>query len=244
MELEMNQIKSPIRSVNRLVYLLNVGWYRLKKIIKFKILNQKIDRNQWTKDNRQNYETYQKLMDWSWEDIKLNAPKYFERLEFTIYRCRGRVLEVGCGIGTMTRWISKSEKVNEVIAVDGFQEAIEKIKGQNLPKVKSLHIKAEDIEFEAKRKFDTVVICELIEHLYPEEEKEMIARLREYVNPKTAYIISTPIGFLDDPYHVRGFSKKQFIKHLRTNYGEPSEVSYASGYSQVAFGFFKEKKGS
>jgi len=99
----------------------------------------------------------------------------------------------------------------------------------------------ENIKFDDKRKFDTVLICEVIEHIYPDEERKMLNSLRPYIDSKTAFIVSTPIGWMPDPYHVRGFSKRNFKRHLKKYYGTPKEIDLYSGYSQVAFGWFNFK---
>lgn len=208
------------------------------RILKWKLFGKKIDRNQWGDKDTPSWEIYKKMMRWSWKETKENAPQYFNRLEFTVKHCNGRVLEVGSGIGTMTRWIAKVEDVKEIIAIDAFSDAIKELKTYNLPKVTALQMQCESIHFDDTRKFDTTVICELIEHIYPDEEKKMLIALRHYITSETTYIVSTPIGFMDDPHHVRGFSKKQFINHLKKYYGYPLEVDYSSGYSQVAFGYF------
>jgi hypothetical protein len=77
-----------------------------KRIIKWKLFGERIDRNQWSSEKGNSWETYKQLMSWSWEETKSNAPQYFERLNFCVRKCRGRVLEIGCGIGTMTKFIS------------------------------------------------------------------------------------------------------------------------------------------
>ena len=50
------------------------------------------------------------------------------------------------------------------------------------------------------------------------------------------FVISTPVGFLEDPDHVRGFSKTQFIEHVEGLYGPIETLDYRSGYSQLAVG--------
>lgn len=167
-----------------------------------------------------------------------NAPQYFQRLDFVVKRCEGRVMEIGCGIGTMTRWICKSNKVKEIVAIDASLEAIEKLKTYSLPKVTPLQMRLENINFNDGMKFDTVVVCEVIEHIYPAEEKRMLNALQPYIDSKTAFIVSTPIGWMPDPHHTRGFSKNKFRRHLKRYYGDPVEIDYSSGYSQVVFGYF------
>lgn len=211
---------------------------KTKNILRWKLFGKKIDRNIWRSKEGSSWETYKKLMEWSWEETKANTPQYFKRLEFTVKLCRGRVLEIGCGIGTMTRWIAENRNVKTVIAIDAFSGAIEELKRYNLPKVTALQMPLENIKFEDKRKFNTVVICEVIEHIYPDEEKKMLNTLRPYIDSETAFLVSTPIGWMPDPYHLRGFSKREFKRHLKKYYGDSIEIDLSSGYSQVAFGYF------
>lgn len=134
------------------------------------------------------------MMLWSWEETKSNSPQYFERMQYAVLKCRGRVLEIGCGIGTMTKFISMSKKVTEIVAIDAFPEAIEELKTYNLPKFTALQIPLEEIKFDNTRKFDTVILCEIIEHIFPDQEMKMLHALKPYINAKTIYIVSTPIG--------------------------------------------------
>lgn len=229
--------------VNRTSSMKNILCHNLKpNVIKLKylVLGAKIGRNQW--DGHKSLKTYEDLMAWSWEEIQKNASNYFRRLNFSISKVRGKVLEIGCGIGTMTRWIAASREVEHIWAIDFSAEAIEKLIGHNLPKVTPLKMSVESLVFEPEIIFDTVMICEVMEHIYPDEEKRMRNTLRKVVNSKTRYVISVPIGWLPDQYHVRSYSKKGFIRHLRKFYGEPVEVDYSSGYSQVAWGYFKASR--
>jgi len=211
---------------------------RHRRIIAQKLFNKSVDRNQWSNKEGSSRETYKKLILYSWEETKSNAPQYFQRLDFVVKRCKGEVMEIGCGIGTMTRWICKSNKVKKVVAIDASSEAIEELKTSRLPKVTPLQMQLENIKFNDTIKFDTVVICEVIEHIYPAEEKRMLNALKPYIDSETAFIVSTPIGWMRDPHHTRGFSKSKFSKHLKSYYGDPVEIDYSSGYSQAAFGYF------
>ncbi len=53
----------------------------------------------------------------------------------------------------------------------------------------------------------------------------------------TRFVVSTPINFMPDPTHLRGFTKTEFIEHLERYYGTVEEVKY-NGIQQVAWGFF------
>lgn len=54
---------------------------------------------------------------------------------------------------------------------------------------------------------------------------------------KSSFVVSTPIGFMPDPAHLRGFKKGDFIKHLEKYYGKVKDIHYTDG-QQIAFGYF------
>lgn len=212
-----------------------------RHMISYRLLGRKIkNRNQWarTEENARNYDLYNRLIEYSWHETETNFPAYFRGLKFCVEHCRGEVLEIGCGIGTMTKWIAQQELVTTVIAIDNSPEAIEKLKEYQFEGVYPVLMDLQSMNFEEGRKFDTVVLCDVLEHIYPDEEKRMLTSLKPYIDTNTTYIISTPIYWMDDPYHVRGFSKSEFKKHLRRYYGEPQIIDYSVGYRQIAVGRF------
>jgi len=212
---------------------------RCKNIIMYKLLGKRRNRNQWLREKRAVWEMNLKKVMSSWEETEVNSPYYFKRLKFSVSKAKGRVLEIGCGIGAMTKWLSEAKEVEEIVAIDAFSEAINELKKLNLAKVIPLEMKLEHIQFNAQKKFDTVLICEVLEHIYPDEELKMLNAIRSYIDSTTRYVISTPIGWMPDPHHVRFFSKKRFKKHLKLLYGDPIEINYSSEHSQVAWGYFK-----
>lgn len=209
-------------------------------MISYRLLGRKTNRNQWarTQKNAGNWDLYNKLIEYSWHETKTNFPAYFRGLKFCVEHCRGEVLEVGCGIGTMTKWIAQQELVTKVIAIDISPEAIGNLKERQIGKVWPVLMDMQRLNFERRQKFDTVMLCDILEHIYPDEEKSMLISLKTYIDENTYYIISTPIYWMDDPYHVRGFSKSEFKKHLRRYYGKPSTIDYSVGYRQIAVGRF------
>lgn len=199
-------------------------------------LGTRINRNQWLSEEKML--TYRNLMTLSWREIQLDAPNYFNRLKLSLGKANGKVLELGCGIGTMTRWLSESAHVEHIWAVDAFEQAIETLKVFNLLKVTPLTLPVENLGLISGVRFDTVLICELLEHLYPDEETKMLKSLYSLTDSMTKFVVSVPIGSLQDPHHVRSFSKEKFKRHLIKFYGKPIEIDYSAGYSQVAWGYF------
>ena len=215
---------------------------RNRHMISYRLLGTKINRDQWarTEANDRVWDLSNKLTGYSWHETETNFPAYFRGLKFCIEHCKGEVLEIGCGIGTMTKWLAQQELVIKVTAIDISPEAIEKLKEYQFEKVYPVLMDLKSMNFDRGQKFDTVMICEVLEHIYPDEEKKMLASLKAYIDKNTRYIISTPIYWMDDSYHVRGFSKREFKRHLRRYYGEPQIIDYSVGYRHIGVGRFSK----
>ena len=220
--------------------------YRKAKQIPYTIISlakeiqytwKKIDRNQWKDEEK--VSNYEQQMLWSWEETQQNAPEYFQRLKFSVEHAVGNVLEMGSGIGNMTRWLAKKENVNTVLAIDGFNEAISKLKEYEFPKVMAVSSLIDKLELPDSFVIDTLVMCEVIEHIYKSEEKQFLNTIKKHLAPDAVFIVSTPIGYMYDPHHTRYFSKEKFISYLEKHYGNILKIDYTSGYSQAAFGRFK-----
>ena len=235
-EMQLSFPLLPIKKLFRTIYAILMSMNMGLRLPLQTILGIRINRNQWVR--KEEVFMYTNLMTLSWGETELTAPKYFKRLKFSLSKASGKVLELGSGIGTMTRWLSESAHVEHIWAVDAFEEAIEKLKSYNLPKVTPLKMAVEDLKFNPEIRFDTVMICELLEHLYPDEETKMLRSLRPLIHSMTRFVISVPNSNLQDPYHVRSFTQEKFKSHLIKFYGNPVEIDYSSGYSQVAWGVF------
>jgi hypothetical protein len=203
-------------------------------------IKHNLDRNQW-KDGKKKF-NYEQQIVWTWEETSLYAPDYFQRLKFSVENAFGNVLEIGSGIGNMTRWLSENTNVNRIIAIDGFKEATDKLISLNLQNVEVICSRVDQIKLPVDIKIDTLMLCETIEHLFLEEETTMISLIRKNFSNNTRFIISTPIGYLYDPFHFRYFSKQKFISHIERHYGPIIKIDYSSNYSQVAIGTFQYKR--
>ena len=233
----LNAVRARVRLRSRL----RESWEGLtprRRMLAYRVLGLKVDRGQWHGDETERWETYRRLMRMSWEETRDEAPQYFARLSFSVSHVTGRVFELGCGIGTMTRWLVASPKVAEVVAADSSREALAELEQCELPRVRTSLISSGGLGLDTDSMFDTFVACEVLEHMYPDEERALLKSLRPHVSPKTAYVISVPIGWLPDPHHVRSFSRSAFLKHLAAYYGKPLKIDSSSGYSQVAWGYF------
>ncbi len=203
----------------------------------FVLRGRRINRDQWDDATATaTKQVYQNLTRWSWDETQVQTPQYFRVLQQAVGLARGRVLELGCGVGNMTRWFAAKGGADSILAIDAFPFAVGYVRQAGYPNVDVMCAPVEALGLPPGRKFDTVVLCELIEHLYTDEEQKMLDALRPSLERHATFVVSTPVGFMPDPNHVRGFSKNSFKRHIRRHYGTLEGVDYSSGYSQVAWG--------
>jgi glycosyltransferase involved in cell wall biosynthesis/2-polyprenyl-3-methyl-5-hydroxy-6-metoxy-1,4-benzoquinol methylase len=143
---------------------------------------------------------------------------YWKRVTFIAQHSRGRVLELGSGCGNITRYIAANPSVTQIVAVDEILEYIEVLRSLSLRNVSALC--GDMLTVEIAGKFDCVVLAEVIEHLTPEEETTLLNRLRYLLKQGATFVVTTPIGFMPNPDHIRGFSPEEFKEHLIQDYGE------------------------
>ncbi len=176
------------------------------------------------------------MMSLSWEQTAAEYPEYFARLRASVGRTRGVVLELGCGSGNMTRWIAARDEVSRVVAVDAFAQAVSRLQSHNLPKVEVRRADMAKLQLDPAERFDTLVMCELLEHLYPDEERALRAAALPCMADDAGYVISVPNGWLEDPHHVRSFSASALERHAARHYGPVLGRDDSAGYSQVIWG--------
>jgi len=206
---------------------------------RYRLTGAKIDRNQWHAPSPESKQAYRAMLERTWDELGEHNPDYFARLSHSVEHATGRVLEIGCGMGNMTRWLAPRPEVESILAVDAFPQAIEQLQALGLEGVECRTMAADELKFTADDRFDTVMLCEVVEHLYPDEEMALLESIRPHLAERARFVVSVPIGWLEDPHHVRAFSLRGFQRHLRRHYGNPEGVDVSSGYSQVAWGTFK-----
>jgi len=205
--------------------------------LQWRFAGKRIDRDQWTGADSA-LATYRQQRDLPWAEVQTTFAAYALRAGAAISQARGRVLELGCGIGNMTTHIARRPEVESVLAVDGFARATAELQALRVPKVSVLTAAATELVLPAESRFDTLVMCEFLEHLYADEELRLQSALRPHMAPSARWVISVPVGWLEDPHHVRAFSVAAFHRHVRRFYGPLEGHDESSGYAQVAWGAF------
>ena len=134
---------------------------------------------------------------------------------------RGRVLDLGCGLGYGSRILAS--EAGSVVGLDIAGEAVGAARGRfGSPQVRFVQGDVQRLPL-ASRSFDSVVCFELIEHVRGYEAT--LDEIRRVLRPKGLLLISSPnrpeytdaTGF-DNPFHTQEWDREQFADLLRSRF--------------------------
>jgi len=103
-----------------------------------------------------------------------------------------KVLEIGCGIGTMSSLIGKFVSKGKLVAVDISPETIKlaKFKYQNQ---KNIHFEVSDMsDWEKAEKFDIIILPDVLEHIPYDQYENLFSRLKNVTHSETRILINIP----------------------------------------------------
>jgi cyclopropane fatty-acyl-phospholipid synthase-like methyltransferase len=136
---------------------------------------------------------------------------HVERYEFAARRLpRGRLLDVGCGVGYGTALlVEHSGSEARAVGVDISPEAIAYARERyGTPQI---HFRVGDVlGFEDEAGFDGIVALEIVEHVG--EPEALIERLLTLLRPEGVLVASVPTTPSTDlnPHHRRDFTERSF----------------------------------
>lgn len=103
-----------------------------------------------------------------------------------------KVLEAGCGVGTITYLLSKTLKKGLIEAFDISKEGVELSK-QRVGKNNRVRFSVASLsEFISNEKFDFILLADVLEHIPLAEQENSIRNLLKYSHEKTKLIINIP----------------------------------------------------
>jgi 2-polyprenyl-3-methyl-5-hydroxy-6-metoxy-1,4-benzoquinol methylase len=188
-------------------------WYELYYLLS----TLELDRS----DVRQSPQILERLRAAGWQITPEGVDLYWHRVQWTASHCRGRVLEIGAGMGNVTRWIAANPSVNRVVATDLQDRYVRTLEEFAFDGVTALatNVCEDSGPLSEFGPFDTVVLGEFIEHIGFDDEMALRNALRPHLAPDAVWVITTPIGFMEDPDHQRGFGRRLFRVRSRLLYG-------------------------
>ena len=102
------------------------------------------------------------------------------------------VLEVGCGVGTLTVLLNKFLSKGKLVATDISDESIEKAK-KRIPNSSKIDFFVTDMkDFSYLQKFDFIVLPDVLEHIPIDQHKELFSCFEENMNEKSMIFIHVP----------------------------------------------------
>lgn len=119
---------------------------------------------------------------------------------------RGRVVDIGCGIGDMVRFR------RDTVGVDVNPKAVAFCRGQGL----SVELMQPDHLPFAGGEFDGAVLDNVLEHL--EAPEALLAEIRRVLKPGGNFVVGVPglRGFATDADHKTHYPESPFIQRIET----------------------------
>jgi 2-polyprenyl-3-methyl-5-hydroxy-6-metoxy-1,4-benzoquinol methylase len=102
------------------------------------------------------------------------------------------VLEIGCGIGTLTHLVGKFCKAGNIVAADISSKSIEIAKNKNSQFRNIEFIVSDMSDFKSKYKFDFIVLPDVLEHIPVDQHKNLFARIKECTHENSTVVINIP----------------------------------------------------
>ena len=145
-------------------------------------------------------------------DVHLD-PVRFEKIASL---CKGKVLDIGCGTGTLADFYKL-----QYTGIDISSEAISMARNIRRKDADYICSEVNEIDKFVDAKFDTIVMAEFLEHLHENEFNfEMI---QKFCKADTRIIISVPNGDrIPDPTHMRTFT----VPELRKKFAKLGKIQF------------------
>ena len=155
----------------------------------------------------------------NWEEMRSRDPRFFNAYQQARYewilKLAGdihdkKVLDLGSGGGSLTYLLAKAgAKVTgaeyDELGLEYAKKNLAEMNAQNKLDYSFVHASAYKLPFE-KEYFDTVVHCEVIEHLA--EPEKMLAEVLRVLKPGGKFILTTPYRLTEvpqDPNHIKEY---------------------------------------
>jgi trans-aconitate 2-methyltransferase len=144
------------------------------------------------------------------------------------------VLEVGCGIGTLTRLIYKYLRKGELVATDISDESINIAKSRIGTSRKIEFLVTDMTDFNHPKKFDFIILPDVLEHIPVEQHKALFQILSKHMHNDSIMIINVPHPRALDFLRIH-FPEKLQVIDQSLNASELLNNAYASNLELINY---------
>jgi 2-polyprenyl-3-methyl-5-hydroxy-6-metoxy-1,4-benzoquinol methylase len=165
-------------------------------------------------DNKKVAEFYDKF----WADLdqkKLSGIN--SRHRYILYHLKkaglrkdSKVLEIGCGLGMLTHFISRSIPSGRITGVDISPESIEYARKKYGSRNISFYVN-DMTDFKLEEKFDFIVFPDVLEHIPVEAHANIFRTIRRLVHSQSTVLINIPEPLALEYMHIHFKSELQII---------------------------------
>lgn len=143
------------------------------------------------------------------------------------------VLEVGCGVGTVTSLIARFVKRGSILAVDVSGVSIDKARVALAGAEQVTFLKGDIVTLDINRKFDVIVMPDVIEHIPLDVHAGLFRKCAQLLKPSGFVLIHIPephhlewmhtshrggLQIIDQPVHAAELEKNLQGSGLQINY--------------------------
>ena len=133
----------------------------------------------------------------------------FKNLKKNCLKSNSKVLEIGCGIGTVSNLILSHIKHGQFVGVDISLESIEIAKKFNNNFDNAQFIVSDMVDFTHDLKFDFIVFPDVLEHIPIENHRALFNKISDFSHPNTIILINIP-----EPYTL-DWTRRNFPDKLQ-----------------------------
>ncbi len=124
--------------------------------------------------------------------VNLRHYRIMEFLKAAGLSSHSRVLEVGCGIGTLTGLLVKYLRKGEVLAVDISPESVD-IARKRLANATGVRFMVSDMtDFDHTELFDFIILPDVLEHIPVDQHKGLFRTLSDHMHDQSVILIHIP----------------------------------------------------